>query len=313
MTERTPFIWTGRDDTPTEGARAMRWHQHVHPDDGQASNGAALIGFCSDEGVRRNGGRTGATDGPDALRRALANLAWHGRQPVYDAGNVRCEGTALETAQAQLGERIGSLLQRGLTPLVLGGGHEVAWGTWQGIAAAGRAQNIGIINIDAHFDLRRSAVAHSGTPFAQIADDCQQRGLPFHYFALGISALSNTAALFDTAKATGTRFLLDEQFATHQRDAVSAELGAWLAAREAIYLTVCLDAFPASVAPGVSAPAARGVEVAMAEWLIDLVIASGKLRVAEFAELCPRFDPDDRTARLAARLLARCAGAASPR
>lgn len=309
MTASTTFVWTGRDDTPTEGARATRWHQHVRADDGGTGEGFALIGFCSDEGVRSNGGRTGAADGPDAIRRALANLAWHGEQSVFDAGDVRCEGSALEGAQSQLADRVADVMRRGRTPLVLGGGHEVAWGTWQGIAAAERTQNLGILNIDAHFDLRRSTQAHSGTPFAQIAAASQAAKLPFHYFAVGISALSNTAALFDTARATGSRWLLDEDFAMHRRDAIAADVDAWLAARDAVYLTVCLDAFPASVAPGVSAPAARGIDVAMAEWLIDRIAASGKLCVAEIAELCPRFDQDDRTAKLAARLVARCVGA----
>lgn len=312
MTAPTLFVWTGRDDTPAEGERATRWHQHVRADDGSAGPAFSLIGFCSDEGVRRNGGRTGAADGPDAIRRALANLAWHGKQTVRDAGNVRCEGGALEAAQSQLAERVADLLRRDRTPLVLGGGHEVAWGTWQGIAAAGRTQNLGILNIDAHFDLRRITQAHSGTPFNQIAVACQTAKLPFHYFAVGISALSNTAALFDTARATGSRWLLDEDFSPHRRDAIATEIDAWLAARDAVYLTVCLDAFSASVAPGVSAPAARGVDVGMAEWLIDRVVGSGKLCVAEIAELCPRFDQDDRTAKLAARLVARCASAATP-
>ena len=44
-----------------------------------------LIGFACDEGVRRNGGRVGAKDGPRAIRAALANLAWH-----QDVPGVRC-------------------------------------------------------------------------------------------------------------------------------------------------------------------------------------------------------------------------------
>ena len=50
----------------------------------------------------------------------------------------------------------------------------------------------------------------------------------------------------------------------------------------------------------------------MAEWLIDLICARNQLMVAEIAELNPQFDHDHRTAKLAARLLARCAGAAHP-
>ena len=64
--------------------------------------GIALLGFASDAGVHRNHGRTGAADGPRTLRRALANLAWHGGDDsrLYDAGNVACTGDRLEDAQA---------------------------------------------------------------------------------------------------------------------------------------------------------------------------------------------------------------------
>jgi len=43
------------------------------------------------------------------------------------------------------------------------------------------------------------------------------------------------------------------------------------------------------------------------EMIIDVVLASGKLRVADIAELNPEYDSDHRTARLAARLVARLA------
>ena len=64
-----------------------------------------------------------------------------------------------------------------------------------------------------------------------------------------------------------------------------------------------LDALPAHVAPGVSAPAARGLALEVAEALVDDVLASGKLALFEVAELNPRLDLDGRTARVAARLV----------
>ncbi len=316
--------WQGRDDTASEGPKAQRWHQQIAPYSTDLANTAAgnvLIGFCCDEGVRRNGGRIGAVAGPDGCRSALANLAWHASRPIYDAGDVHCDGEQLEAAQTLLAAQIAELLTHGHRPLVIGGGHEVAWGTWQGIAAAvgggnttatPQQQRVGIINIDAHFDLRQSTPASSGTPFAQIARDCAARHLPFDYLCLGVSALSNTKALFETAQQTGTQWLLDDEFVASNRSVVESCVTMFLDQVDAVYLTICLDAFHVSVAPGVSAPATRGVEVAMAEWLIDLICARDQLMVAEVAELNPRFDQDSRTAKLAARLLARCADAARP-
>jgi formiminoglutamase len=74
-----------------------------------------------------------------------------------------------------------------------------------------------------------------------------------------------------------------------------------------LYLTVCLDVLPAAVAPGVSAPAAFGVALHTVEALIDAVKATGKLKLADIAELNPAVDPDGRTARVAARIAWRIA------
>jgi formiminoglutamase len=307
------FTWTGRDDSASEGPNALRWHQRVAHYSADAATGKVLIGFCSDEGVRRNGGRIGAAAGPEALRSALANLAWHGRSPLYDTGDIVCADGQLEVAQQALADQVASVLRAGHQPLVMGGGHDVAWGTWQGIVASStHLPRIGIINVDAHFDLRQSSQAHSGTPFAQIHRDCVARQMPFNYLCLGVSTLANTAALFDTANVTGTTWILDEHFTMWNRPAVENTVAKFLGNVDLVYLTLCLDAFPASIAPGVSAPAARGVEIDIVEWLIDLIHQRGRLHVAEIAELNPQFDQDHRSAKLAARLLARCAGAATP-
>src|SRR5688572_25419257 len=98
-TERSePFVWTGRVDA-ADGELAVRWHQRVKPLEAGAAPGVVLLGFPSDEGVRRNGGRPGAKDGPRAIRGALANLAWRHSQPVYDAGDVACTNTDLAADQ----------------------------------------------------------------------------------------------------------------------------------------------------------------------------------------------------------------------
>ena len=85
----------------------------------------------------------------------------------------------------------------------------------------------------------------------------------------------------------------------------------FLAGVDIVYLTICLDVVPAATAPGVSAPAAYGVSLEVVEALVDLVTVSGKLRLTDIAEMNPRFDIDQRTARVAARLVSRIAGAMS--
>ncbi len=305
--------WSGRNDTDGTAApdRLARWHHRVQPWGQASSGGVALIGFAVDEGVRRNQGRPGAAQGPSALRQALANLAAPpAHVPLWDAGDITCTGTDLEAAQSTLAQTVAHVRAQGALPLVLGGGHEVAWGTHCGIrAATQRPHRLLVLNLDAHFDLRQAPAPNSGTPFAQMAAWCSANQQPFHYRVLGISRFANTPALFDRARATGTHWRLDEALQTPSDWAdAQAELAQDLVACDAVYLTLCLDVLSAAVAPGVSAPAALGVPLAFLERVIDQVQASGKLVAADVAELNPSLDQDHQTARVGARLLARLAG-----
>lgn len=297
-------VWSGRIDPEPD---SQRWHQRVQVLAEDSKSGLALLGFACDEGVRRNHGRVGAVGGPQALRRALANLAWHRQAPAYDAGDVCCEDGDLEAAQARLAHNVCALLDAGHLPLVLGGGHEVAFGSWSGLAEylGGQAQpRIGIVNFDAHFDLRDPAHVHSsGTPFAQIAEQSAARGWPFRYACLGVSRASNTRALFARAAEMNVLVREDREIRESTLDAIGAELDAFAADCDALHLSIDIDVLPACEAPGVSAPAARGVRLELLEPLLERLRASGKLRLIEFAELNPEYDIDNRTAKAAARLI----------
>jgi len=301
-----PARWQGRVDTQVEGPRARRWHQAVQPLAVTCAPGSALLGFACDAGVARNQGRVGAVEGPTALRKALAGLAWHSTRPAWDAGDVVAEEDALEDAQAELGAHVARLLAAGHLPLVVGGGHEVAWGSFLGLCAhaarAPAAPVIGVVNLDAHLDLRAGRPS-SGTPFRQIAEACAERRWPFRYLCLGVDEAANTAALLDTAARLGVRWRRDRDCTPSQLDAVRADLAGFLAGVDVVQLSVDLDALPAAVAPGVSAPAARGVALEVVEALLDDVLASGRLGLFEVAELNPRLDRDGVTAKVAARLV----------
>jgi len=304
-----PADWTGRVDA-ADGPLARRWHQAVTVRE-TATSPVALVGFASDAGVVRNHGRIGAAEGPLALRRALANVPLQQLEAIDDLGDVVCDRDALEEAQVEFAAMVSSALVAGALPVGLGGGHEIAYASWSGLAAAlgtaGDRGSIAVINVDAHLDLRGDPRATSGTPFRQILEAASAQGREVHYLCLGASRYANTQALFERARTLGATWILDEDVRLDRWQALSDQLVGLLASVDHVYLTVCLDAFPAAVAPGVSAPAAMGIDAALVERLLDRVTASGKLRVADIAELNPRHDIDARTARLAARLLARIA------
>ena len=300
MPEPDMSVWSGRIDV-ADGPNALRWHQKVMPLTPGAPPGIALIGFACDEGVRRNGGRVGAKDGPVAIRRTLANLAWHQHQPVYDAGDVRCDDGEMEGAQTRLAELVSHAIKGGHRPLVLGGGHETAWGTFQGIVAAKPKATVGVINIDAHLDLRADEPGNSGTPFNQIAKWCAANGRPFHYLCVGVAQTSNTVALYDRLAEFGGLYIPDTDCFPEDRPEVRDYMDSFVKKFEAIHLSLDLDVLPASVMPAVSAPAARGLTLAIVEAILSRLLKSEKVVAMDLVELNPRFDVEDHGVRVAAR------------
>lgn len=288
--------WEGRDDG--YGPEHARWWNSVSVDP-EAPREVTLVGFASDEGVRRNQGRPGAFDGPRAIRRALASMAFHDGPRVLDLGDVVLAGGDLASAQELLGRVAAPSLAHGLV-VFLGGGHETAFGSFRALRYAGfprPGRRLGIVNLDAHFDLRVDDHATSGTPFRQMADEL---GDAFAYWVAGIALPSNTDAQFQEADHLGVQWLHDEACDASNLEAF---LAGPLEACDDIHLSIDLDVLPGHVAPGVSQPATLGVELGVLISAVRQVAASGRLRSVDVVELNPTHDVDDRTARIAARLV----------
>lgn len=297
-------LWTGRDD----GNGKERWFQQIVPLGESQPPGIALLGIASDEGVKRNHGRIGADAGPGAIRTYLANLSYSGSMPLYDAGNLYCEHGDLEALQLEQEDKVCRLLELNHFPLIIGGGHEIAYGSFAGLeqylSKNQKGDPIGIINLDAHLDLRHADRATSGTPFLQIADHCRQQEIPFHYLCLGVSDSANTETLFTTAHQLNVQYLRDEELNSWQLEKINQQLKEFIQPCQAIYLSIDLDLLPAATAPGVSAPAARGVPQEIVEWLLITIkqISGKRFKLADITEYNPEYDIDGRTARVAARL-----------
>lgn len=304
MTWKQATGWTGRNDGP--GPEHARWHNTIQAWTDGAEPGAVLLGFASDEGVRRNKGRVGARDGAQALRFALSSIALHDPIRLYDAGDIEVDGEDLEAGQDAFADVLARLLREGHFTVGLGGGHEITFASYAGLARAlgeDSSWSLGIMNIDAHFDLREAPLPSSGTGFAQIAKAQAAAGRPFRYAALGISEAANTKVLFDRAAELGVEVLLDTECHWGNLPAVHEFIANFAGSVDHLYLTIDLDALPASVAPGVSAPAGFGVSLEVVREIILAAARSGKLKHADIAELNPLFDIDQRTARTGARLL----------
>ena len=305
--------WKGRTDTQ-DGEEGKRWHQGIKllnlteaTEPADADQAIAFLGFCCDEGVRRNQGREGAVEGPSALREAMGSFSWHLDEAVqlFDAGDVYCTNQNLEEAQKQLGKKIHTLLSNTYKTIILGGGHETAYGHYLGIKQALPAgQQLGIINFDAHFDLRSyEKQSSSGTPFLQIADDLSAESIDFNYLCLGIQQSGNTQKLFNTADAYNADYVFAPAMQVYNFQNLQEKLQQFMALVDVLYVSIDLDVFAAAYAPGVSAPAALGVQPEIVLLLLQEIINSGKLLTLDVVELNPKLDIDNRTAKLGASLL----------
>ena len=310
--ETDPKLWSGRIDSRDDSS-TYRWHQVaqcIHLDKIDSSTEFAILGFGCDLGVAKNKGRIGAADGPDHFRSIVGNLSWKDKQHGFiDVGTISPKNDDLDKAQISLGHAVNTLLNNQKTPLIVGGGHETAFGHYLGISSYLQDQKpdskLGIINIDAHFDLRSyDNGAHSGSPFLQALEDSKLKGIDLNYFVYGINVHNNTQSLFNTAKKWGVQYNTNQEIHQGNISATTRKLRQFIEDRSDIYLTICLDVFNESIAPGVSAPAWHGIQLQHALDVIKITKNSGKLLSTDICELNPKFDKDDRTAKLTGMLVA---------
>lgn len=297
-------IWQGRFDG--DNALYHRIFQKVFVEDNFNNfkpKDFVLQGFAVDEGVMRNKGRVGAAEAPNIIRKNMVNFPVVNPDfRLLDFGNIYCENSNLEKAQESLSNQITKVLDRGAKSIVLGGGHEVTYGHYSGIKRAFPDKKIGIINIDAHFDNREpedSVGASSGTGFWQIAHEGE-----IHSLHIGIQRNSNTLKLFDSAHEFGMKYILDDELFFENLPSIYKRIDELIDEVDVVYLTICMDVFNVSIAPGVSAPAYNGIFAdATFMHFYRHILKTEKLLALDIAEVNPSLDIQERTARLAASLV----------
>ncbi|MBY0223723.1 formimidoylglutamase [Mammaliicoccus sciuri] len=297
-------FWSGRTDSETNRA-AFRMHQVIQlsaPQERVNNKTCTLIGFSSEEGVRRNNGRLGAAEGPNALRSELAKLPW--RMPaecqLMDVGTIVCEGNQLEQAQAELGAAVRDSLEKNACPVILGGGHETAYGHYLGVREfIGPDAKLGVVNIDAHFDLRSyDEQPSSGTMFKQMLDTDEN----VEYLVLGIQEFGNTDILFDEADAQGVSYVTEQEITSGIMDEILQKISFFIEKQDYVLLTLCSDVLNSAYAPGVSAPSPFGLDPLIVRTFIQTIASHKKTLSFDISEINPALDHQNQTVKLGAYL-----------
>ena len=277
-----------------------------------------IIGAASGIGAQDKG----CEDGPVAFHRSQA---WHEveHHPLLDWGGTLY---ALEAAghapvariadlNRRLADRVGEALVDGAFPLVIGGDHSVAIGTWSGVARFVGAP-LGLLWIDAHLDSHTPETSYSGAihgmPLACLLGWGDKRLLgfgiegaqldPLHTVVLGPRSWEAEEA--ELLVRTGVRVIGADEIAQRGLADCFDEAAAIVSGAASGYgITLDLDAFDPSSAPGVGSPEPGGLPVGEVRAGLRKLTASEKLRALEIVEYNPDRDRHGITAKLIADVI----------
>lgn len=264
----------------------------------------SLIGLPDDAGVKNVNGRTGAAGGPVAFRTFFEKLKGNPAVKHYlkDKGDIVPAGLIEETHQKYAGA-IADARQNSYFTIVVGGGHDLVFPHLQAYQnGTDSGKKLGCINIDVHLDLRPDKpVVTSGSPFYMALQTGLLQGENLVEF--GIQEYANAEELFGYATQQNVSVVKFDDLRGGQAVSGFRKALAFLSERtDQIVISLDLDSLQAAFAPGVSAPAAEGF---MPSEVVEMLISAAeneKVVSLGIYELNPKFDLDDRTARLAAVL-----------
>lgn len=257
-----------------------------------------VLGCPQDEGVRRNGGRTGARLAPEAIRRQFYKLTTFGiSAAIFDLGDTIIQSSLEEThdLHRKIVERI---LLDGKMIIVLGGGNDLSFADGCAMANHFGAENWLGLNIDAHFDVRADEPRNSGTPYRQLLDG--KLIAPKNFYEIAYQTQATSPIYFEYLRNLNVNLMNLEEF---QISKLQSLIQLRLASSDsplAVFWGFDVDAVRAADAPGTSAPSPIGLSGAEFVALAGLAGGFPQTKIVEFTEVNPNFDIDDRTAKLVA-------------
>jgi formiminoglutamase len=163
-----------------------------------------VLGVCEDFGPRLNGGFSGAKYAFDAFIQRFVNTqsnAFLDGNDIAVHGAVVCKEpkrlvpSRIDELDEFMTDWVKSVKDVGGIPVVIGGGHNNAYGLIKGVSEyVGKA--IAVVNCDPHADTRAMDVRHSGNPFSYAI----ARNYLAQYTVLGLHESYNNAYILDFLK-----------------------------------------------------------------------------------------------------------------
>lgn len=269
----------------------------------------AILGAPFDLGTQW---RSGARSGPRAIREASTLFSFghagaydHEDDIVYlpaettrivDIGDADMIHTDTLASHANIEQGVRKILQAGAIPIVLGGDHSV---NIPCIEAFSDEEPIHIVQFDAHLDFvdeRHGVRRGHGSPLRRAAEKPYVTGLT----QLGIRNVSSTAREgYEAARSMGSDILSVRQIRKLGTEAVLARIPAGVR----YYVTIDIDGFDPSIAPGTGTPSHGGFTYYEVLELLDGLAKRGNVVGVDLVEVAREYDPGGVTAILAAQVL----------
>lgn len=257
-----------------------------------------ILGCPQDEGVARNKGRTGAALAPDAIRSQFYRLTPFGiAVRIFDLGDVVIQNILEATHDLHI-QIVEQVLRDEKRLIVLGGGNDVSYADGSAMANVFDFQNWLALNIDAHFDVRTDNPRNSGTPYRQLLDGKLLDAKNFYEIAYQPQAAS--PLYFEYLQNAGVNLISLFEFEFLSLQSQLREKLSTLNSQLSIFWGFDTDSVRASDAPGVSAPSPIGLTAEQFVRLAELAGNLAQTKIVEFTEVNPKFDIDNRTAKLVA-------------
>ena len=261
--------------------------------------------------------RSGARMGPRAIREASTLFSFGlggaydfeddityldpARVRIVDIGDADIIHTDTMQSHANIELGVRRMLAAGALPVVMGGDHSVSIPCINAFDGHGP---IHVVQIDAHLDFvdERHGVRYGhGNPMRRAAEKPYVTGLT----QLGIRNVSSTTrAGYEDARAMGADILSVRHVRAMGTQAVLDRIpkGA------NYYLTIDIDGFDPSIAPGTGTPSHGGFLYYEMLELIDGLARRGKVVGLDLVEVAPDYDHTGTTAILAAQVLLNAIG-----
>ena len=297
---------TGRLNLPFVGISTFGKYPYVQDWDAIDAD-VAILGAPFDFGTQW---RAGARFGPRGIREA-STLFSFGHAGAYDheddvtylegarivdLGDADIVHTDTRQSHANIEFGVRKILKAGAIPVVLGGDHSVNIPCINAFDGQGP---IHIVQIDAHLDFvdERHGVRYGhGNPMRRAAEKPYVMGMT----QIGIRNVSSTARDgYEAARAMGSDILSVRQFRKLGVESVLSRVpeGARL------YVTLDIDGFDPSIAPGTGTPSHGGFLYYEILELLDGLARRGRIVGMDLVEVAPDYDHSGTTAILAAQIL----------